>query len=76
MVVLLLAPSLRGVAQTAPEPTAAQLKLARSLYYDGLELIDKGEWGQAADRLQRVLELRDSAVVSYHLANAHYPLQH
>jgi hypothetical protein len=64
---------MRAFAQPA-EPSKEQLQLARSLFYDGLELIDKSEWAEAADRLQRVLEIRGSAVVSYHLANALYHL--
>jgi hypothetical protein len=57
--------------QSKPKPSSAELELARSLYYDGLELIDQGQWQEAADRLERVLAIRDSAVVSYHLATAY-----
>lgn len=75
LALLLLAPPAHILAQAAPEPTDEQLQLARSLYYDGLELLDKGDWEQAADRLQRVLQIRDSAVVSLHLANAYSHLK-
>jgi Tetratricopeptide repeat len=74
-VLAVLAPSVHVAAQASAGPSKEQLQLARSLYYDGLELIDKGDWTQAADRLQRVLAIRDSAVVSYHLANALHHLQ-
>lgn len=59
------------LGQSKPKPSSAELELARSLYYDGLELIDRGQWQEAADRLERVLAIRDSAVVSYHLATAY-----
>jgi hypothetical protein len=75
LALLLLGPRAHIFAQTPPEPSAEELQLARSLYYDGLELLDKGEWEQAADRLQRVLQIRDSAVVSLHLANAYSHLK-
>ncbi len=38
-------------AQANAEPSEADLKLARSLFYDALELIDQSQWAQAADRL-------------------------
>ena len=60
----------RVAAQAVAEPSAAQLELARAMFYYGVELLDRGEFAEAADRLHRVLEIRDSAVVSYHLASA------
>jgi hypothetical protein len=75
LALLLFAPPAHILAQAAPEPSAEQLEVARSLYYDGLGFLDKGEWEQAADRLQRVLQIRDSAVVSLHLATALSRLQ-
>ncbi|MGD8863188.1 MAG: tetratricopeptide repeat protein [Myxococcales bacterium] len=62
------------LAQEDAEPSADQLELARSLYYDGLERVDAGKWAEAADLFERVLAIRDSAVVSYHLATAYHQL--
>ena len=44
--------------------------LARSLFEQGIELADRGDWTGAADRFRRSLEIRPSPVVAYNLGNA------
>ena len=58
-------------AQPAPaEPSEQQLALARSLFEEGLDFVSARQWAQAADRFQRVMEIRSSPVVAYNLASA------
>lgn len=49
-----------------PEESAA----ARSLFHDGANCADQGDWTCAADRFSRSLDLRYSPVVEYNLAVA------
>jgi hypothetical protein len=56
-----------GVAHAQDEHDTAT---ARSLFEQGVELADKGDWAGAADRFERSDKLRHSPVVAYNLANA------
>lgn len=44
--------------------------LARSLFRQGVELSDRGEWADAADRFRRSLRLRHSPIVEFNLGTA------
>jgi len=43
---------------------------ARALFLEGLELLDGGQWEEAADRFQRANELRSSPQILYNLTSA------
>jgi hypothetical protein len=59
-----------AVAHAQDGPSAQQSAAARALFEEGVELADRGEWQDAADRFARSLSLRESPVVAYNLASA------
>lgn len=65
----------RAVAQAdtgaaAKEPSPAELESARSMFREGLQLIDEQAWADAADRFARVLDIKWSPVAAYNLGVA------
>jgi len=56
-------------AEPPPELDAQQLNIARSLFEEGLDFMDRKDWTQAADRFSRVLQMRWSPVVAYNLGS-------
>lgn len=71
VLLIALSPVPAAAQEASAEPSEEQLEEARSLYYEGLSLIDHRQWAGAATRLERVLEIRDSIVASYQLAVAY-----
>jgi hypothetical protein len=55
---------------------ARRTTMARALFEEGLRNVDAGQWAQAEDRFERVLELRYSAVAAYNLGLAQAKLGH
>lgn len=48
-----------------------QTAMARALFEEGVRFADQNEWSQAADRFERAIALRDSAVIAFNLATAY-----
>lgn len=59
-----------GVAHAQNEDDAARTERARELFLEGLELSDQGEWGDAAQRFEAALELRDAPTIRYNLGTS------
>lgn len=55
-------------AQEVPSPSEEATARARTLFQEGLELADRGQWERAVPRFRSALELRDAAPVRYNLA--------
>jgi len=55
---------------------AARIAAARSLFQEGLSLLDREEWAQAEDRFERALALRPSAQIAYNLSTALIAMGH
>lgn len=62
--------ALAATADVAHAQDERDTATARSLFEQGVELADKGDWAGAADRFERSDKLRHSPVVAYNLANA------
>jgi len=62
--------ALTATAEVAQAQDERDTATARSLFEQGVELADKGDWAGAADRFERSDRLRHSPVVAYNLANA------
>jgi tetratricopeptide (TPR) repeat protein len=65
-----------AVAQAQAAVEARHTTMARALFEEGLRNVDAGQWAQAEDRFERVLELRYSAVAAYNLGLAQAKLGH
>lgn len=59
----------RAAAQ-APTSDRARTEAARTLFEEGLELVDQERWQDAAERFRRALALRPSPVITFNLASA------
>lgn len=57
-------------AQPAEEDGAARTAAARSLFEEGLSLLDEERWEEAADRFERALAIRQSPQITYNLTTA------
>lgn len=56
-----------GPSSVSAEEDAQKSALARSLFHQGVELIESEQWKEAADLLDRALKLRSSSVIAYNL---------
>lgn len=65
-VLALILGTLRVAAQDDPAHSAS----ARTLFEEGVQLAEHGQWRDATDRFRRALSLRDSAVIRFNLASA------
>lgn len=70
LVLILLSVSSAVRAQSDARTEAQRSAAARSLFSEGVELVDEGDWEAAADRFRRALELRPSPVIRYNLGKA------
>ncbi|KAF0163271.1 MAG: hypothetical protein FD160_4124, partial [Caulobacteraceae bacterium] len=59
----------RVVAQ-APTSDRDRTEAARTLFEEGLALVDQERWQDAAERFRRALALRPSPVITFNLASA------
>jgi hypothetical protein len=59
-----------GGAHTFAQEDAARSASARTLFEEGVQFYDHGQWSDAADRFRRALLLRDSQVIRFNLAAA------
>ncbi len=59
--------SLIGPTTVFAEEDAQKTALARSLFRDGVALMESEQWEAAADKLERALKLRSSSVIAYNL---------
>lgn len=66
---LALAPA-SALAQSADPSSAAKLPLARKLYDEGVEAVNKGRWSTAYDRFKTSYELAPRPVTLFNLAGA------
>lgn len=57
-------------AASAQDDDVERTALARSLFRQGVELSDAGQWEQAADHFRRSLSLRGSPIVEFNLGTA------
>jgi len=63
-------------AQDTGQADATSSTAARALFNEGVELAERGEWPNAAERFHRAIALRDSAVIAYNLGTALAHLGH
>jgi hypothetical protein len=66
---LALAPA-SALAQSADPSSAAKLPLARKLYDEGVEAVNKGRWSTAYDRFKTSYELAPRPLTLFNLAGA------
>lgn len=60
-----------AAAQAQPaEDGASRTAAARSLFQEGLTLLDEERWEEAADRFERALAIRQSPQITYNLTTA------
>lgn len=59
----------RANAQSEPADPS-RTEAARTLFEEGLALVDQARWPEAADKFRRALELRPSPVITFNLASA------
>jgi len=67
--VLALAPA-SALAQSADPSSAAKLPLARKLYDEGVDAVNKGRWSTAYDRFKTSYELAPRPLTLFNLAGA------
>ena len=70
IVMLCLGSSESAFAQSAESSPAAKVTLARRLYDEGSDAVDKGRWSVAHDRFKASYELAPRVVTLYNLAGA------
>lgn len=56
---------------SAQDVDPRQTAMARALFEEGVRFADQNEWTEAADRFERAIALRDSAVIAFNLATAY-----
>lgn len=67
-----LVPAVLGASVcSAQDVDPRQTAMARSLFEEGVRFADQNEWGQAADRFERAIALRNSATIAFNLATAY-----